>query len=147
MSVAWLGSMLITLVTAPNPYPVEWNSEHSYGPDGPWPVVTIRVGTDANKKGVNRADLHPGGIKQHMILMKDFCSGQSVGRCAAAAAGLYDVDASHDVIRNVTPGEIGLVWQWGSEMAQTLSGVAYNEVDTISLEGAEGTFFSCQLQH
>ena len=54
-----------------------------------------------------------------------------------AAAGLYDVDASYNVIRNVTPGERGLVWQWGSEIAQSLNGVAY-EVDTISLNGAQG---------
>ena len=73
-----------------------------------------------------------------MILTDKFGNGQSVGRCPAAAAGLYDVDASHNVIRNVTPGESGLVWQWGSEIAQNLSGLAYNEVDVISLNGAQG---------
>ena len=103
-----------------------------------WPVITIRVGTDANDKGHSTVDLHPGGIKQHVIFTGSFCSGQSVGGCAAAAAGLYDLDASYNVIRNVTPGERGLVWQWGSEIAQSLSGVAYNEVDTISLNGAQG---------
>ena len=73
-----------------------------------------------------------------MILIKDFCSGQSVGRCVAAAADLYDVIASRGVISNVTPGKGGLVWQWGSEIAQTLSRVAHNVVDTISLNGAQG---------
>lgn len=38
----------------------------------------------------------------------------------------------------MTPGASGLVWQWGSEIAQNLSGLAYNEVDTISLNGAQG---------
>ena len=73
-----------------------------------------------------------------MILTENFCSGQSVGGCAAAAAGLYDVDASYNVIRNVTPGESGTVWQWGSEIAEALSGVAYNGVDVISINGAQG---------
>ena len=136
--VALLVSLLIALVTALSPYPVAWNSTHSYGPDGPWPVVTIRVGTDANDKGHSTVDLHPGGIKQHMILAENFCSGQSIGGCAAAAASLYDVDASYNVIRNMTPGESGFVWQWGSEIGQTLSAVAYNEVDVISLNGAQG---------
>ena len=38
----------------------------------------------------------------------------------------------------MTPGASGLVWQWESEIAQNLSGLAYNEVDTISLNGAQG---------
>ena len=138
LSVTCLVSSLIALVSASTPYPVAWNSTHSYGPDGPWPVVTVRVGTDAHGDGVNTVDLHPGGIWQHMILIEKFCNGESVGRCPAAAAGLYDIDASHNVIKNVTPGGSGLVWQWGSEIAQNLSGLAYNEVDVISLNGAQG---------
>ena len=145
LSVICLVSSLIALVSASAPYPVAWNSTHSYGPDGPWPVVTIRVGTDAHGGGVNTVDLHPGGIWQHMVLTGKFCSGQSVGRCPAAAAGLYDVDASHNVIKNVTPGDSGLVWQWGSEIAQNLSGLAYNEVDVISLNGAQGPASSFQV--
>ena len=138
LSVICLVSSIIVLVSASTPYPVAWNSTHSYGPDGPWPVVTIRVGLDAHGGGVNIVDLHPGGIWQHMILIDKFCNGESVSRCPAAAAGLYDVDASHSMIENVTPGESGLVWQWGSEIAQNPSGLAYNEVDVISLNGAQG---------
>lgn len=138
LSVTCLVSSLIALVSASTPYPVEWNSTHSYGPDGPWPVVTIRVGTDAHGDGLNTVDLHPGGIWQHMIPIGKFCNGQPVGKCPTAAAGLYDVDASHNVIRNVTPGASGLVWQWGSEMAQNLSGLAYNVLDVVSLNGAQG---------
>ena len=61
LPVAWLFSLFIALATASSPYPVAWNSTHSYGPDDPWPVVTIRVGIDANKRGLNIVDLHPGG--------------------------------------------------------------------------------------
>lgn len=145
LSVICLVSSLIALVSASTPYLVAWNSTHSYGPDGPWPVVTIRVGTDAHGDALNTVDLHPGGIWQHMVPIGKFCNGQPVGKCPAAAAGLYDVDASHNVIRNVTPGESGLVWQWGSEMAQNLSGLAYNVVDVISLNGAQGPDSNLQV--
>ena len=145
LSVTCLVSSLIALVSTSTPYQVAWNSTHSYGPDGPWPVVTIQVGTDAHGNGLDTVDLHPGGIWQHMIPIGKICNGQPYDKCPAAAAGLYDVVDSHNIIRNVTPGESGVVWQWGSEIAQNLSGLAYNVVDVISLHGALGSDSNFQV--
>lgn len=73
LSVTYLLSSSISFASASTPYLVAWNSTRSYGPDGPWPVVTVRIGTDAHGGGVNTVDLHPGGIWQHMILVDKFC--------------------------------------------------------------------------
>lgn len=128
---------IIALVSASAPYVVEWNSTHSYGPDGPRPVVTVQVGTLENGDGLSTVDLHPGGIWESMILTKAFCNGSGPAECPAANAGLYNINSSHNVIRNVT-NEPGLVWQWCSETALNITGSANNVVDVMTLSGVQG---------
>ena len=70
-----------------------------------------------NGDGLSTVDLHPGGIYEHLILTKNFCSGKSDSQCPASAAGLYDIDSSQNVVPNVaTYG--GFVKEWGSESAE-----------------------------
>jgi hypothetical protein len=127
-----------TLVSASAPYVVQWNSSKSYGPDGPWPVVTVQVGTRANGDGLSAVDLHPGGIWESMILTEAFCNGDDdPTHCPAAKAGLYNINGSHNVLKNITK-EVGLVWQWGSNSAFNINGSANNVVDVMRMGGVQG---------
>ena len=81
---------LIPLVFTSSPLQIEWNTTRSYGPDGPWPVVTIEIGNATQDNRVDTVDLHPGGIGRHLIFSKQSCNGQS--QCRAAAAGLYNIN-------------------------------------------------------
>lgn len=131
-------SSTTTLVSASAPYVVQWNNTKSYGPDGPWPVVTVHVGTQENGVGLSTVDLHPGGIWQSMILTEAFCNGDNdPTHCPAAQAGLYNINGSHNVLRNITK-ETGLVWEWGSDSAFNISGSANNVVDVMTLRGVRG---------
>ncbi len=116
----------ILIVSATSPYVVEWNTTHSYGPDDPWPVVTIQVGKDGDGGVLSWMDLHPGGIWESMLPTKAFCdSSGSPNPCLAENAGLYNVNASSAVLRNFSD-EPAWVWQWGSESAFSMSGQANN---------------------
>ena len=139
LSALCLLTTITSLVSASAPYQVTWNTIRSYGPDGPWPVVTIQVGSDAKNNWLDTVDLHPGGINQYIILTKQFCNGKTASQWPAAAAGLYDVKALQSAINMTTKiGAPAMVWQWGSEAAQNLSGSASWIVDSVALEGENG---------
>ena len=139
LSTPCLLTTITSLVSASAPYPVAWNTTRSYGPDGPWPVVTIQVGSDAKINWLDTVDLHPGGMNQHIILTKQFCNGKTASQCSAAAAGLYDVKASQSAINVTTKtGALAMLWQWGSEAAQNLSGSVSWIIDSVALEGENG---------
>lgn len=71
--------------TAANTYQMVWSGQ-SYGPDGPWQAVEVRIGS--NNALVN---LYPGGTWGSHILTPDICSNSSLGSvCYAETAGLYD---------------------------------------------------------
>lgn len=71
--------------TAANTFQMTWSGQ-SYGPDGPWQAVQVRIGS--NNALVN---LYPGGTWGSHILTPDICSNSSLGSvCYAETAGLYD---------------------------------------------------------
>lgn len=130
-----------------NPLVIPWNTTHSYGPDGPWPVITVQVGstdtTDIQREST--VDLHPGGIWESLIIRGYFCNsngttfGDGSSQCLAEKAGLYQCDASKTVQKNVTD-EVGLIWQWGSNMVDNVRGMAVNVLDTITIPALQGAF-------
>lgn len=106
-----VGSSIIALTVAIAPYLVEWNTTRSYGPDGPWPVVTVQVGTSKDNEILSWLDLHPGGIWQSMLLIEAFCSSTGVSNpCLAGKGGLYNINDSTTVVENFT-NEDAWVWQ------------------------------------
>ena len=123
----------VSLVTAEiGPYNVVWNTTHSYGPDGPWNVVTVGLGSDSNNEPLSYIDLYPGGIWESMINTQAFCGGRSSTSCPAASAGLYDYEKSATAIQDVSSA-VGLIWQWSSQDALNMSGIAKDMVDTMVL--------------
>lgn len=107
---------LTTLTAATAPAVVQWNTTHSYGPDGPWQVVTVRLGNADDGGAVTTIDLLPGGIWESMINTPLMCNGSLANACPAAKAGLYDINRSHHAIRNFTTDD-AFVWEWGSEVS------------------------------
>ena len=129
-----------SLITADSlPYNVVWNDTHSYGPDGPWNVVTVGVGTNSNNEPLSYIDLYPGGIWESMINTQAFCCGRDRVSCPAASAGLYDYENSSTAIQNVS-SVAGLVTQWSSQDALNISGIANDMVDTMILSTQFGPF-------
>ncbi|CAD6594285.1 MAG: hypothetical protein ASARMPREDX12_009186 [Alectoria sarmentosa] len=131
----------------PTPLVIPWNTTHSYGPDGPWPVITVQVGSVTDAAGtqpLSTVNLHPGGIWESMILRKDFCNdngtnaGDGTSPCLAEQAGLYELIASQTVKQDITD-EVGLVWQWESNAVDTVSGIAVNVLDTMTIPTLHGT--------
>ena len=129
------------------PLVIPWNTTHSYGPDGPWPVVTVQVGSSdvAGTQPLSTVDLYPGGVFESMILRGSFCNdngtafGDGSSQCLAKKAGLYIVRNSGTVQWGITD-EVGLIWQWSSEMAEDVHGIAENVLDTMRIPALHGTF-------
>lgn len=129
------------------PLVIPWNTAHSYGPDGPWPVVTVQVGSSdaAGTQPLSTVDLYPGGIWESMILRHAFCNpnGTTASNgstpCLAEKAGLYHLAASRTVQQNFTD-EVGLIWQWGSNNAANSGGIAENVLDTMTVPSLQGAF-------
>ncbi len=130
----------VSLITAEKaPYNIVWNTTHSYGPDGPWNVVTVGVGSLDYNEPLSYIDLYPGGIWESMINTQAFCGGRGSTSCPAASAGLYDYENSVTAIQNVSNVR-GLIWQWSSQNALNMSGVAKDMVDTMVLSTLGGPF-------
>ena len=128
------------------PLVIPWNTTHSYGPDGPWPVITVQVGS-ADPTGsppLSTVDLHPGGMWESMILRRLFCDDNGTtsvdgsSKCLAEKAGLYNLSLSKTVLQDFTD-EVGLIWQWGSQAAETIHGSAVNVLDTMVIPALQGT--------
>ena len=129
------------------PLVVPWNTAHSYGPDGPWSVVTVQIGnSDAEgTQPLSTVDLYPGGIWESMILRHSFCNDNGTvasnhsEQCLAEKAGLYTLINSTTVLQGFTDA-VGLIWQWASNEAEAVSGVAVNVLDTMRIPTLAGTF-------
>ena len=129
------------------PLVVPWNTTHSYGPDGPWSVVTVQVGSSdvAGTQPLSTIDLHPGGIYESKLLRGFFCNdndtnyGDGTSECLAKKAGLYNLSQSETAQQNITDAP-GLVWQWASNTAEDVSGLAMNVLDTMRIPSLGGTF-------
>ena len=141
-------ALLSAVSDATTPLVIPWNKTKSYGPDGPWSVVTVQVGSSSDTAGtqpLSTVDLHPGGIWQSMILRRSFCNGNGTvfadgsSECLAEKAGLYYVLGSTSVRQDITK-EPGLVWQWGSSYVDNVGGSAVNLLDTMTIPTQQGTF-------
>lgn len=132
------GSILLIAADI-GPYNVVWNTTHSYGPDGPWNVVTAGVGSNSKNEPLSYIDLYPGGIWESMINTQAFCDGSGNASCPAASAGLYNYKNSSTAIQNVS-SSVGLIGQWSSQDALNQSGIAKDVVDTIVLSTPFGPF-------
>ncbi|KAH8820624.1 hypothetical protein F5884DRAFT_56823 [Xylogone sp. PMI_703] len=78
-----------TTVNAANTFPMTWSSL-SFGPDGPWQAVQIKIGSSDTI-----VSLYPGGSWSSHILSPRICSNASLGDvCYAQSAGLYDYTLS-----------------------------------------------------
>jgi hypothetical protein len=117
-------------VEAANTFKMTWSSQ-TFGPDGPWQAVEIRVGSRSNV-----VSLYPGGIFSSHILSPSVCTNATLGTvCYAQTAGLYDstlsstsefgsisvtagVDYSEGALQmGGTPGRIGTdTWDIGNSM-------------------------------
>ena len=133
-------------VSDADPLVIPWNTTHSYGPDGPWSVVTVQVGSSdiAGTQPLSTVDLYPGGIFESMILRGSFCntngtdSSDSSSQCFAKEAGLYRTGDSKTVQQSFTDA-VGLIWEWSSNQAQVVHGIANNVLDTINIPTLHGT--------
>ena len=129
------------------PLVVPWNTTQSYGPDGPWSVVTVQIGnSDAQgTQPLSTVDLYPGGIWESMILRDSFCNDNGTvasnhsQQCLAEKAGLYTLINSTTKQQNFTDAP-GLIWQWDSERSEPVNGVAENVLDTMRIPTRDGTF-------
>ena len=107
-----------------SPYVVPWNKT-SYGPDGPWQVVTVNV--DGSE-----VELLPGGIWETIIISKNTCDINDKA-CSSTKAGLYDEADARSVISNFTTATEAL-GRWGSGAAMNVHGSGDNLLDTLTLE-------------
>ena len=143
-----LVALLSAIGDATTPLVIPWNKTNSYGPDGPWSVITIQVGSSSDSAGtqpLSTVDLHPGGIWQSIILRKSFCNdngtvfADGASECLAEKAGLYYVIGSTSVQQDITK-ENGSVSQWGSSNVDNVHGSAANVLDTMTIPTQQGTF-------
>ena len=141
-------ALLSTSSDATTPLVIPWNKTNSYGPDGPWSVITIQVGSSSDTAGtqpLSTVDLHPGGKGESMILRKNFCndngtvSADGSSECLAEKAGLYWVAGSTSAQQDITKAP-GLVWQWGSCYVDNVGGSALNMLDTMTIPTQQGAF-------
>lgn len=140
----FLATLAITVIiftsSDATPLVIPWNTTQSYGPDGPWPVVTVQVGSQP----ASTVDLYPGGIYESIILRGDFCNSNGTASdngsspCLAEKAGLYLLVKSKTVQQHITDA-VGLIWQWSSNEAQVESGTAVNVLDTMVVSALQGT--------
>ena len=129
------------------PLVIFWNTTHSYGPDGPWPVVTVQIGNAdaAGTQPLSTVDLYPGGLGESMILIDTYCnsngtySSDSSSPCLAEKAGPYNSSASETIQQGFTD-EAGLVCEWRSSYATGVNGIATHVLDMMRIPSPEGTF-------
>ncbi|KAJ5455306.1 Peptidase aspartic [Penicillium sp. IBT 31633x] len=61
-------------------------SDKTYGPDGPWNAVVVKMGTSRQEVA-----LYPGGWWESWVLLSDFCDNTTLSStCYAEEAGLFD---------------------------------------------------------
>ncbi|KAL8690944.1 MAG: hypothetical protein Q9218_003720 [Villophora microphyllina] len=129
--------LIVTAIADPSPQVVQFNNQKSIGPDGPWNVVTVGVGTDSSGNALSQVDLFPGGFTESIILNTEYCDAQSMDTCAASQGGLWDAQNSKTAMQNISdlPGN---VWQWGSSAAIEQTGMAKEAVDTMFMNVSRG---------
>ena len=116
------------------PIPVTWNTEKTFGPDGPWQAVQVSLGTE---DGNTQLSLYPGGSFDSDILTPKFCSGDS--DCPASAGGLYDPSKSPSADFN-SIGAQGSVTSWASDHPMNISGEGVFTLDTMTVSSVSTAY-------
>jgi hypothetical protein len=75
-----------TIGSTPLPQAIQWSSK-SYGPDGPWQAVSIKIGSN-----LQPVDLLPGGSWMSNVFNQSICPNNQV--CGSTEAGLYNPSTS-----------------------------------------------------
>ncbi|ELR02107.1 hypothetical protein GMDG_05267 [Pseudogymnoascus destructans 20631-21] len=121
---------------------IPWSS-NSYGPDGPWQAVNIRIGTP-----LQSIDLLPGGSWMSNVLASSLCATSS--SCIAQSAGVYDNSSSST---NFEIGQTGSIenstFSHTVGALPTIFGSAHWMFDTAAVpvrEGASGDSFTAIIQ-
>ncbi|KAF4453278.1 hypothetical protein F53441_4008 [Fusarium austroafricanum] len=75
--LTWISTTSAAIV----PLEVKW-SDDTYGPDGPWRAVNVKMGSSDNTIA-----LYPGGTWESWLISDDYCER---GTCYASKAGTYN---------------------------------------------------------
>jgi hypothetical protein len=126
--------LCIAHTLAAGPHVILWSSQ-TYGPDGPWHAVTVKLGTPAQQM-----DLIPAGAWETQILSSSVCStSTTLSGCNANAAGLFDPEKSSSLVTISETGTIknGNFCVNGGGIP-SMSGDAEWMFDTLSLTLQDG---------
>ncbi|OBT77689.1 hypothetical protein VF21_03724 [Pseudogymnoascus sp. 05NY08] len=122
---------------------IPWSS-NTYGPNGPWHAVNIRIGTPSQS-----IDLLPGGSWMSNVLASSVCATGS--SCIAQSAGVYNGSSSST---NVEIGQTGSIvnssFSHTVGAQPTIFGSAHWMFDTVAVtvrEGASGNSFIAPIQN
>ncbi|KAB8356540.1 hypothetical protein FH972_024123 [Carpinus fangiana] len=89
--------MAVSSPTPGAPLEVQW-SDKTYGPDGPWPAVTVSIGQPAQS-----VDLFPAGYLASNVFLPPLCAGlDGTAACTATQAGWYNYNRSRTVNTTVS---------------------------------------------
>ena len=123
------------------PVQMDWNTDTTFGPDGPWQGVKVSIGSNSPTPptfGGSDVTLYPGGAWESVILTEAFCNG-TTNTCLASEAGLYNNTQSKtaNYAVQLQPG----VGVWGSDIALNESGSSASIIlDTFNFQSTATTF-------
>ena len=129
--------ILDTIHGEPVPYPMQWNTSHFFGPDGPWQAVPLRIGWPEQL-----INLYPGGAWSTILLTPDICDNISL--CPAAEAGLYDPYGSDKIApstanHNLYNGTNNFTLDpSGAKAAMNLKGEIVSMTDRMTFDTQDG---------
>ena len=134
LSLTVLAVGVVSQQPSSRPIPVTWNTQRTFGPDGPWQAVQVSVGTGG---GSTQLSLYPGGSFNSDILTPKFCDDSS--NCAADAAGLYDPSKSPTADFD-SIGVPGSITSWAADHPMNLTGEAVFTLDTMTVSSVSTAY-------
>ena len=137
-AVSTLLATIVPFARCAQPIQMVWNTDQSFGPDGPWQGVVVTLGTNTNPGlGGDQVTVYPGGAWDSNILQEGFCNGTTNG-CLASEAGLYNPESSPTADFDVQL--LPSLGQWGSDTALNITGVAKMIIDTLQFKSPATTY-------
>ena len=137
-TLLFLLTAIAPLAQCAQPIQMVWNTDRSFGPDGPWQGVVVTLGTNEDPgAGGDEITVYPGGAWDSNILQEGFCNGTTDG-CLAAEAGLYDPNASPTADFDVQL--LPSLGQWGSDTALNITGEADIIIDSLQFKSPATTY-------
>jgi hypothetical protein len=132
----WLPTYLIVLAmsgsAAANTFEMPWSTQ-TFGPDGPWHAVAVKVGTPPQS-----FSLLPGGSFSSYFFTPNICTNASLGStCYAEAAGLYNAGASSSAKFKNISFEDGIDFTNGALAIHSDNGTAPLGGDTWMITGED----------